>query len=447
MRSLPLRLRLTLAFAAAMALVLAATGTLLYVRLGQSLLDVVDERLLARAQVIAESAGDGDVLTRLSGEEDQFAQVLDAEGDVVAASPGYPRPLLPPGRLRSAAEEPQLLRTLVSPPGEDDEEPARLLALALGGEGGTVLTGSLLDDREDALELLLAQLLIGGPLALVLASTAGYVLAGAALRPVEVMRRRAERVSAENSGERLPLTEARDEVRRLGETLNAMLDRLDAGLRRERRFVADASHELRTPLALLQTELELALRRPRTPAEMHAALRSAGEDVDRLTRLAEDLLVLASAEHGRLPIRRSSLDVEDLLGATAARFAGRVGSDRITVEASSGMTVEADRLRLEQALANLVDNAVRHGGGTVTLDAAREDGKVVLTVTDRGPGFPPEFLPHAFEPFSQGQESRSAGGAGLGLAIVHAVAEAHGGTVRARNRADGGARVEIALPA
>lgn len=292
-----------------------------------------------------------------------------------------------------------------------------------------------LGDRDEVLASLLGLLLVLGPLALLLAAFAGYRLAGAALRPVEEMRREAAEISSETSGRRLPVPEARDEVRSLGETLNEMLERLDEGLLRERRFVADAGHELRTPLALLRTELELALRHPRSPAELEAAIRSATEEVERLIRLAEALLVLDRA--GGAPLRVEELDAGELLDAVARRF-----SARGTIEVSGGGSFEGDRDRLEQALGSLVDNAVTHGRGTVRLTAGRAGDEIVLGVTDEGPGFPDGFLPHAFERFSRADEARTSGGAGLGLAIVDAVARAHGGRAEAS-----GSTVTLVLPA
>jgi signal transduction histidine kinase len=292
------------------------------------------------------------------------------------------------------------------------------------------------EDRDEVLASLLVLLLVVGPAALVLATGAGYLLAGAALRPVEAMRREAAAISAESSGRRLPLPEARDEVRRLGETLNEMLGRLEAGLARERRFVADASHELRTPLALLRTELELARRRPRSPEELLAALDSAAEEVERLSRLAEDLLVLARADEGLLALRTEQIELRDLLETVAGRF-----PQQIEVGARDGETIVGDRLRLEQALGNLVDNAVRHGAGTVRVEAERRNGSLELRVSDEGSGFPPDLLPVAFERFTRGDEARERGGAGLGLAIVAAVAKAHGGQARAS-----GSTVTIELP-
>jgi two-component system OmpR family sensor kinase len=295
-------------------------------------------------------------------------------------------------------------------------------------------------DRDEVLAALLALLLVVGPLALLLAAFAGYRLAGAALRPVESMRREAAEISSETSGRRLPVPEARDEVRRLGETLNEMLERLDEGLLRERRFVADAGHELRTPLALLRTELELALRRPRSSEELEAAIRSATEEVERLIRLAEALLVLDSS--GAPALQLGALDARELLDAVARRFAARAGADGRAIEMAGGGSFRGDRDRLEQALGSLVDNALTHGEGTVRLEAERVEDELVLRVSDDGPGFPDDFVPHAFERFSRADEARTSGGVGLGLAIVDAAARAHGGRASAS-----GATVALVLPA
>ena len=288
-------------------------------------------------------------------------------------------------------------------------------------------------DRDETLATLLVLFLVGGPVALGLATLAGWLLAGAALRPVEAMRRRAEAISAETTGERLPVPRSHDEIHRLATTLNEMLDRLDAGLVRERRFVADASHELRTPLSSLRTELELALRRPRTPDELEAALRSAAEEVDRLVRLAEGLLLLATAEEAAVHPER--IRVRELLERVARRFGP------VEVEDALG-EVGADRMRLEAALGNLVENAFRHGTPPVRLEAQREGSDAVFRVTDAGPGFPPGFAEHAFERFARADAARTEPGAGLGLAIVAAVARAHGGRAEAS-----GSTVTLVLPA
>jgi two-component system OmpR family sensor kinase len=272
-------------------------------------------------------------------------------------------------------------------------------------------------------------------------------MAAAALRPVERMRRRAAAVSAAETGERLPVPLANDEIGRLGRTLNEMLSRLEAAFGRERAFVSDASHELRTPLAILRTELELALRGEHTRQELEDALQSAAEETDRLSNLAEDLLVIARSDQGRLPVRIEDLDAGDLLVRVAGRFQtrARVEGRPLQPDPAPGVTVRADPARLEQALANLVDNALSYGDGTVELTALASDGSVEIHVRDEGPGFPPAFLPRAFERFTRADEARSRGGTGLGLAIASAIAVAHGGTAHAANR-EAGADVWIAIP-
>jgi signal transduction histidine kinase len=312
-----------------------------------------------------------------------------------------------------------------------------------------VVVGASLEERDEALNGFLGELLIVGPIALVLASLLGYGVATAALRPVEAMRAEAAGVSAAEPGRRLPLPRARDEISRLGSTLNEMLDRLGRALQRERSFVADASHELRTPLALLKTELELALRNPRSQAELEQALRSAAAETDRLAQLAEDLLVLARSDQGRLPLRSTAVSVQAVLLAVAARFGRRAeeAGRAIEVDAADGLVVPADAVRLEQALGNLVENALRHGKGSIRLSAVEADGRVELHVLDEGRGIPPEFVPRAFERFTRADQSRAGAGAGLGLAIAQVIAQAHDGFARAANRPEGGADFWISIPA
>jgi two-component system, OmpR family, sensor kinase len=449
---IPIRLRLTLAFTAAMALVLVTAGLFLYLRLGAALDQTIDRSLLGRADDVAalvRAAGSGlrqAPGNRLVEQEESFAQVLDPDGTVLDSSSR-----LGDRRLLSGAEFARAARATIMvdrPPFPDSDDPLRLLATPVQADGGTVVVvvGTSTEDRAEALESLLRQLLLGGPLMLVVASLLGYGLAATALRPVELMRREAEAVSAVEPGRRLPLASGDDEIVRLGATLNRMLDRLEAALARERRFVSDASHELRTPLAALRIELELALRHPRPPGELEAALRSATEETERLSRLAEDLLVLARADGGGLPVHRERLPAAQLLVRVRERYAAQAteAGRAIEVEAD-GVELLADRLRAEQALGNLVDNALRHGRGQVRLAAFRGNVGVELHVRDQGPGFPSGFLDHAFDRFTRADPAREGPGAGLGLAIVSVIAHAHGGNAHAANR-DGGADVWIELP-
>ncbi|MGZ4358808.1 MAG: HAMP domain-containing sensor histidine kinase [Gaiellaceae bacterium] len=448
---LPVRIRLTLVFAGAMAFVLLATGLFVYVRVGRSLNHSVDrdlashiedvEALAARSQrPDNEAMGEG---------EGTLAQVLDGSGHVVRTTPPLgTRPLLSPVEVRQALKG-RLTLERHSLPGLPNGH-WRLLALPVLAQGRprVAVVASSLQSREETLRHLLVELALGGLGALLLASLAGYALATAALRPVEAMSRKAAEISLKGDDQRLPVPRTRDEIAHLGERLNEMLARIEAAMRHERRFLADASHELRTPLTVLKAELELALRRTRTRAELEQVLRSAKEETDRLAELAEDLLVIARADQGALPVRMAPTPARKILSEVADRFdsQARGHNRRIVVSAPGELRLHCDPARVEQALGNLVANALHHGGGEITIVAREQNGLVELHVSDRGKGFPPGFLPRAFERFSRVEEGRAGGGTGLGLAIVEAIAQAHGGSAVAENRPDGGSDVWFTVP-
>ncbi|MEP6979051.1 MAG: ATP-binding protein [Thermoleophilia bacterium] len=453
MIAVPLRIRLTLVFAIAMAIVLAGAGWFVYNRVASDLGGALDQELRSRAQDVSALVMHGGSLagrrdSLIEGGE-SFAELARRDGHVVEASRSLRgQPLLSAVDLTRARRGPIFLDR-PSVPGLD--EPARMLAVPVTRRGRrlTLVVGATGENRAETLRSLRAAFLVGGPLALALASLGGFLLAGAALGPIEAMRRRAAEISAASLDERLPVSGSRDELSRLGRTLNAMLARIEQGLARERRFVADASHELRTPLAQLKTELELALRHERSPDELERAIRSAADETDRLARIADDLLLLARSEQGRLPLRLEPTDVSDLMATVAGRFARRAEAEarELSVAEDESLVVRLDRLRVEQALANMVDNALRHGTGRVVLSSAAGNGSVELHVLDDGPGFPPEFTARAFERFSQADDARGGEGSGLGLAIVDAVARAHAGHAGAATRPEGGADVWISVPA
>ena len=452
MSSLPVRLRVTLAFTLAMALLLAALGGFLYLQLRSDLDETIDDNLRSRLGEVSAlaasspSLGEG-VTTAFADEDETFVQVLDADGTVAFSTPAAgDAPLVAPSAVPPSGSAPREVET-ASLPGLDGE--ARLLVAPAEADGLTVVVGASLDDRDETLVTLLTLILIGGLVALLLASAAGYWAAGGALRPVERMRARAAEISATGPGDRLPVPEVNDELGRLGTTLNEMLERLEAAIERERRFVDDASHELRTPLALHRAELELALRYGEDADALRASINSAIEEVDRLVALAEALLVVARSGEEGLALAREPVAAGDLFETLIERFGSRALNTHRSLEIGVGgdLVVSGDRLRLEQALTSLVDNALRHGAGAVRLSAQRENGLVAIHVTDEGAGFPDDFLPHAFERFSRADAARGRGGAGLGLAIVDTIATAHGGAADAVNRPEGGADVSLTLPA
>jgi signal transduction histidine kinase len=445
---LSIRTRLTSAFALAMVLVLAAGGVFVYLRLEADLDEPINSGLRLRADDVAGLIQQSDAglspatSGRLAEAEESFAQVLTPRGRVVDAIGGARVPALTPEQAAAISPAPTFLERDVA----GIVDTARLLArrVEANGRPRILVVGASLEDRNDALSGVIASFLIGGAVAVLLASGVGYLLAKAGLSPVEAMRRRAARISLARAGERLPLPAAHDEIRSLGETLNEMLARLQESFERERRFVADASHELRTPLAVVKAELEAALRSLGSEAELRESLVAAIEETDQLAQLAEDLLLIARAADG-LPVRPERVEIRELLEHAQQRFSDRAREHGrlIRVQAPDDLSAQLDPLRIRQALGNLIDNALRHGAGDIDLMARQYDGAVELEVRDQGVGFPADLEPRAFERFARGDRARTRGGAGLGLAIVSAIAEAHQGTATIVEA--GGARTAVRL--
>jgi signal transduction histidine kinase len=440
----PIRLKLALTFAGMMIVLFGVLSLLLYTQfeagLDAGIKSTLETRSADLAAVASERDQQLDANPQLPEGSAGFAQIVDPHGHVLASTPGRGET-----SLLSASELARAARGRV----DVSQSGVQLLAGRPARASANVLVvGVSTADRDSALASLQRLLFIGGPIALLIACAAGYIVAAKALIPVETMRRRAARMCGFGSDERLPVPAARDEIHRLGETLNEMLARLEEVVERGRAFVAGASHELRTPLTILQLELDEALAGDRSDEELREAIGSAREEVRRLTSLAEDLLVIAQSDHQRLPIIAERFEVHRAMRVIADRYGhlDGVGSRTVAVEHETDVFVVADVARLDQALSNMVHNALRFGEGPVVMRATKRAGSVELHVFDRGPGFPPEFLPHAFERFSRSDPARSRGGTGLGLAIVRAIAEAHGGRAEAENRPGGGAHVWLTLP-
>ena len=438
-----------------LACLLAATAAFAYTRLVADLNSVIDQGQRARATELVSLAKRGSPFlgssrsVRLLDRNESFGEIVDSHGSVLDASAILRgRAVLSPLERARAARGTITLTRRIS----GFDEPLQMLAtpLRFGTTPAVGIVGVALGDRNEAVGSLRNELLLAAPFALLVAALAAYGFAAAALRPVEAMRRRASTLGAELNGERLPLPRAHDELSLLGETLNTLIDRLESTVERERRFTTDASHELRTPLALLKAEIELALDGAVPHDELVAALRSAGEETDKLIGLANDLLLLARSDGGSLPISTEPTNIHALLERLASRFAPRAeGAHRaIRIDAGAGEELEArlDPTRIEQALANLVVNALEHGAGTITLRAVERAGALELQVTDQGSGVDDDELPHLFERFHRGRRAHSkTSGAGLGLAVVAATAHAHGGSVRARGSSEGFS-VQLLLP-
>jgi len=445
LKTVPIRWRLATAVAVSMAVLLVVLGAVVYFRVDDALRSSVDDALRAQSAESRSHPEDGSLLDADAQQSGMVGQVVGTDGRVVRSDPASLPSLLSAETLPKARHR-KVLTTISL--GEGEHNRWRVLAVPDGEQ--VLVVARPLRQTEETLSHVFRGLIVAGPVGLLLATLGGYLLAAAALRPVESMRRRASAISATTPGARLPVPPSRDEIRDLALTLNQMLARLEAAFEHERRFVADASHELRTPLSLLKAELELALRRPRSADELRSAIGSAAEETDRLALLAEDLLLIARSDQDALGLRIERVDLGDLALTTADRFAERASNEhrRVAVEIPRGTEAWADRLRLEQALRNLVDNALCHGGGTVTITARKNDDATELHVLDQGEGFPPDVASRAFERFSRGEDAGARGGSGLGLAIVEAVAHAHGGAVGiSPNGPSVGTDVWISLPA
>ncbi len=450
---LPIRTKLTLVFTALMAGILAITGILVYRTFSVQLDQTINARLesLGRELTTDIIAGDRDILHDF-GEGDSegfFAQILDTNANIIELAATAKTPLLTATALQNAKSE-SIYDVMAAGAGKTVSQPVRV-AVSQVPKGQFVVVGTSLLDRNDSLEQLLRLLWLAGPALAGLASLLAWLLASAALKPVERMSQQTAMITENNLTERVPVPETGDEIATLAITLNSMLARLEQGFERERRFVDDASHELRTPLGILKTELDLALRRARSKEELTAALTSAAEESERLNRIAEDLLVLARSDRGRLQLRKEQAQVNRLLHSVAERF-GTQSKSRgvgICVDARADLIAHIDPARLEQALGNLIANALAHAPSSSTISVRAEtfERDLAISVADNGPGFPPNFIERAFDPFTRADAGRSSrdGGAGLGLAIVKGVAEAHGGSVKVRNNPAGGAVVTITL--
>ncbi|MGH3885457.1 MAG: sensor histidine kinase [Pseudonocardiaceae bacterium] len=453
----PIRMRLTAAFTAMMALVLVgvAIGTVL--SFGATFDESLDQTQTARLREMqtnpSASVNAGSVVTQVGS--DTAVQVLDVgTGAVLSGSAALGgRPLLTPAEITAgAARELRVDRdTVAGLPG-----PVRILTGPARGGTALAVVATSLAGRDAAVADLSRELALALPLVLLAAATGAYLLTAGALRPVERMRARAAAITPTDLDPALPVPPADDEIARLGATLNALLARLHAALARERQFTADASHELRTPLSMLTTELELALRRPREPGELTAALRSALEETDRLSRLAQDLLLLAGSDQAEPPDQRtqprSAIALRPVLESTLARYRSHIAQETLLLDCPEDLTACVDADDLTRAVANLVDNALRHGVIPVTLTAhpdggAAGDHLVCIKIRDHGPGINPHFLPRALDRFTRADPARTGDGAGLGLAITAALARRNRGRLTAANHPDGGALLTLTVPA
>ena len=439
-RALPgsLRLRITALAALVVLAVLTAVGVALTVTQRAILTEGLDESLGDRADGIAsqlragEPLGPGDLPS-----DDVVVQVVDRAGTVLAASTGARDAPLWSGTPRGSVVDGFL------PYGQG---PARVLAEPV--DDATVYVAGTLEDVDGSTSVLLRSLAVAVPVST--AALAGLIwwLVGRVLRPVEAIRTEVDRITASRLDRRVPEPPTADEIARLAHTMNAMLDRISGSAERQRRFVADAAHELRSPLARIRAEMEVDAAHPGS-ADLAVTHRSVLTEAITLQRLVDDLLLLARGDAGAFDVERAGpVDLDDVV-ERAAVVRRRDAGPRIDTRGVVPVQVRGDAPQLRRAVANLLDNAVRHARGTVTVTLGEvAGGQAVLTVADDGPGIPVEDRERVFGRFTRLDEARSAdGGAGLGLAIARDAAERHGGRLTVEGGGAGsGARFVLTLP-
>ncbi len=317
---------------------------------------------------------------------------------------------------------------------------------------GALQVGVALEDVDDTLRALRKVLLTLTPAMLLLASGGGLFLANRALAPIDRITRVAQRINAENLSGRIGTTGLDDEVGRLARTFDAMLERLDAAFAQQRQFTADASHELRTPLTAIIGQIDVALKRPRSPESYCATLAAVREQAQRLARLAGDLLFLARADAQPVTANIERIDLGALLPAIVAQVEPLAAARQQTIALAPlpPLSVKGQEDHLIRLLLNLLDNALRYtpSGGQITLGAIAKGASVAIRVGDTGPGIAPEQLPRLFDRFYRvdSGRNRAQGGSGLGLAIAQSIAQAHGGQIRVESVVGQGSTFTVLLP-
>jgi heavy metal sensor kinase len=465
MRTGSIRFRLTAWYAGLLtAVVLALTG-ILFLHLKSYLEGTLLETQQRRARQIADTlisqiaaTGEGSIGGEIATyyvpeKSDRFIRVTSRDGTVIYVSGPPNSHAFDPAAVPPAPAVAQGEFTRKQPmPGGAALLIAAVRAPAAAGGAYLIEVGTSAEPVEAMFRHLLAVLGLGLPLVVALAAAGGYALVRRALRPVEEIAGRAERITQHNLGERLPVPQTGDELERLSTALNHMITRLDDAFRNSKRFVADASHELRTPLTVLFGELENLAQEDGLLDDHQERLGSLLEEVERLSKIVDRLFALSRLDAGEAQSEWVRFDLAALAAATADQMALLAEDRRIAVvcEAGAPVMVEGDRARLKQVVVNLLDNAIKYTpeGGSVRMSVKADSGKAVLEVADTGIGLAPDDLARVFDRFFRADKARSRDpdGAGLGLAIVKSICNAHGGRIEVESTLGTGSCFRVALP-
>jgi two-component system OmpR family sensor kinase len=455
--------RLTFWYTGILCLTLLVLGILAYGLLTYSLSQEVDAALHGVAQAIAEQAQKSgrtpippdlnELFRRFFGfsPANPYFEMLTPWGRPRSAPPPPPPLGISPQALKNALHGAPTFETLKG----SGPYPVRVLIMPVMTAGqvtNVVQVGISLENMYNTLRRFVLIMAALFPLGLILAGGGGWLLARRALRPVDHMTRAAQRISGEHLTERLLETGTGDELDRLAQTLNEMLTRLDESFRQVRQFSADASHELQTPLTILKGEIEVALRSGRTPEEYQQVLKSSLEEIERISRLVEGLLLLARADSGVLRMDHKPVAVDELVAEVAAQMQKMAAARGLSLHLGNlaPVTISGDREQLQRLFINLIDNAIKYtpAGGRVSLSLSEEGDQALIAVTDTGIGLSADEQNQIFTRFYRAAQARSqsGGGAGLGLCIAQSIAEAHGGTIKVLSHPGQGSTFTVVLP-
>ena len=465
--NLPIRWRLTIWYGAILALILVVFSSGVYIYFRNSLQDSIDTKIRSIAEVLSSSMTETHGQTVLGNFErylenvlgrkpkGKFIQIIDRSGKIGAKMSDIETETVPTsfGTLERAlkgvvvyetvGERRPRLRMITLPIADAKAENKKVTSI--------VQVGTSLEDFDETMTKLLIVMIIGIPTSLCATLMVGYFMARKTLRPVDQIRRTAVKISSTNLDERIDLGSRRDELSRLAETFNAMISRLKDAFLRVNQFSLDVSHELKTPLTILKGETEVALRKDRSPEDYKGLLVSSLEEVDRMTKIIDDLLLLSKADPKDVRLNITDVALRDLLVDVCMdmRIFAEKKEIELAVNELSDVRLKGDELKLRRMFLNVVENGIKYTGkrGRVEISSFSDDGYVMINVKDNGVGISEDDIKYVFDRFYQADKSRRReGGSGLGLSISKWIAEAHKGSIHVESQPMNGSLFSIKLP-